>query len=136
MNALTIGELGQQAKVNIETLRYYERRGLLSAPPRSRSNYRLYGPEAVKVVRFIKRAQGLGFTLKEIEELLSLRAAPEASCDEMRKAATEKIEGIDAKIRLLKAMRDALTTLVDQCPGQAPIQECPILEAFTVEEEA
>lgn len=133
MNTLTIGELGEKAQVNIETLRYYERRGLLSAPPRSGANYRLYPPEAVKVVRFIKRAQDLGFTLKEIEELLSLRSAPEAQCADIRILAEEKIEDINAKIRTLQAIKEALTRLLSQCPGQAPIQECPILEAIDEE---
>lgn len=127
---LTIGELGSKAGVNIETLRYYERRGLLPEPPRSESNYRLYPPEAIKIVRFIKRAQELGFTLKEVEELLSLRAIPEAQCVDIQKLAEEKIRDIDAKISTLHAIRAALATLLAECPGKAPIQQCPILETI------
>lgn len=135
-NALTIGELGEKARVNIETLRYYERRGLLPLPPRSAANFRLYPPEAIKVVKFIKRAQELGFTLKEIEEMLSLRTVPDAQCADIRKLTEEKIKGIDAKIRTLQAIRDALATLLKECSGQAPIEQCPILDAISTEEEA
>jgi Hg(II)-responsive transcriptional regulator len=133
MNALTIGELGEKAKVNIETLRYYERRGLLPAPPRSQGNYRLYPLATIKLVRFIKRAQELGFTLKEIEDLLSLRAMPEAQCADIRRLAEEKIDNVNAKIRTLKAMKKVLASLLAECPGEAPVQQCPILEAIDEE---
>lgn len=135
MMGLTIGELGTKAGVNIETLRYYERRGLLPEPPRSESNYRLYPLESVKIVRFIKRAQELGFTLKEIEELLSLRAIPEAQCADIQKLAKQKIQDIDTKINTLQAIRAALAILIAECPGQAPIQQCPILETIAAEED-
>lgn len=134
-DVLTIGELGERANVNIETLRYYERRGLLPPPRRSAANYRLFPPEAVKVVRFIKRAQELGFSLKEIEELLSLRAIPEAQCVDVRNLAQEKIRDIDTKIATLQAIRDVLATLLIECPGEAPIQQCPILETIAAEED-
>lgn len=137
MNAevLTIGELGEKANVNIETLRYYERRGLLPSPPRSPGNYRLFPPEAVKVVRFIKRAQDLGFSLKEIEELLSLRSIPQAQCADVQRLANEKIQDIDTKIAALQAIRNVLATLLTECPGEAPIQQCPILETIAAEED-
>jgi len=80
VNGLTIGEVARRARVHVETLRYYERRGLLVKPLRSESNYRLYADDAVRRVRFVKAAQALGFSLKEIKELLSLQAAPQASC--------------------------------------------------------
>ena len=134
-DALTIGELGEKAHVNIETLRYYERRGLLPSPPRSAANYRLYPPEALKVVRFIKHAQELGFSLKEIEELLSLRSIPEAQCADVKRLAQEKIKDIDGKIATLQALRDVLATLLIACPGQAPVQQCPILETIVAEED-
>ena len=108
MNGLTIGEVAAQAEVHIETLRYYERRGLVERPPRSASNYRLYPEDAVRRVRFIKRAQELGFSLKDIKELLSLRAAPEAGCHEVRAHAEAKIKDIDDKIGSLTAMKHAL----------------------------
>jgi MerR family mercuric resistance operon transcriptional regulator len=91
MDGLTIGEVAHRARVHIETLRYYERWGLVASPPRSIANYRLYPEDAVRRVRFIKRAQELSFTLKEIKELLSLRVAPKAGCAEVRAHAEVKI---------------------------------------------
>lgn len=134
MDGLTIGEVAEQAKVHIETLRYYERRGLIERPPRSASNYRLYPEDAVQRVRFIKRAQELGFSLKNIKELLSLRAAPEAECGEIRAHAEAKIKAINEKIDALLAMKNALSTLVAECSGQGPLTECPILESLDTKE--
>jgi MerR family copper efflux transcriptional regulator len=133
MNGLTIGDVAKQAQVNIETLRYYERRGLLKKPPRSDSNYRLYPEEAVRRVRFIRRAQELGFTLKEIGELLSLRATAGAGCKAVRQRAEEKITDVNEKIRTLEAIHTALAKLVAQCSGQGPITDCPILETLDSE---
>ncbi len=133
MNGLTIGDVARKAQVNVETLRYYERRGLLAKPPRSDSNYRLYPEDAVKRVRFIRRAQELGFTLKEIGELFSLRATAGASCKAVRQRAEEKIADVNEKIRTLEAMHAALAKLVAQCSGQGPITDCPILETLDSE---
>jgi MerR family copper efflux transcriptional regulator len=134
MNGLTIGEVAAQAKVHIETLRYYERRGLVARPPRSVSNYRRYPQEAVQRVRFIKRAQELGFSLNDIKELLSLRAAPEAECGEIRAHAEAKIKDINDKIASLTAMKHALSKLVRECSGEGPLTECPILESLDTKE--
>ena len=103
-------------------------------PPRSASNYRLYPPDTVRRIRFIKHAQDLGFTLKEIEELLRLRATTGARCGDVLKRAEAKIIDIEGKIRLLKSMRKALAGLTDECRGQAPISDCPILESLEEEE--
>jgi MerR family mercuric resistance operon transcriptional regulator len=135
MDGLKIGEVAKQAGVNLQTVHYYGRRGLLPEPPRSDSNYRLYPAGAVLRVRFIKRAQELGFTLKEIEELLSLRAAPRARCGDVRVRAEAKVRDIDAKVRTLRAMQRALAKLVDECSGSGPVTECPILEALDSETE-
>jgi MerR family transcriptional regulator, copper efflux regulator len=134
MSGLTIGEVAEQAKVHVETLRYYERRGLVEIPKRSTSNYRLYPKDAVRRVRFIKRAQELGFSLKDIKELLSLRAAPEAGCHEVRTYAAAKIKDIEDKITALTAMKHALSTLVTECSGEGPLSDCPILESLETEE--
>jgi MerR family transcriptional regulator, copper efflux regulator len=134
MNGLTIGEVAAQARVHIETLRYYERRGLIERPPRSVSNYRSYPEDAVRRVHFIKRAQELGFSLKDIKELLSLQAAPEAECGEIRAHAEAKIKEIDEKIGSLMAMKSALSKLVAECSGQGPLAECPILESLDTKE--
>jgi MerR family transcriptional regulator, copper efflux regulator len=130
MEGLTSGEVAERAGVHIETLRYYERRGLIERPPRSATNYWLYPEDAVRRVRFIKRAQEIGFSLKDIKELLSLRAAPEAGCAEVRAHAAAKIKAIDEKIGTLRAMKHALSTLVRACSGEGPRTDCPILQAL------
>jgi MerR family transcriptional regulator, copper efflux regulator len=134
MNGLTIEELAERAQVHVETLRYYERRGLVERPPRSASNYRLYPEDAVKRVRFVKRAQALGFSLRDIKELLSLRAASAAECGEIRAQTEAKIKDIDEKIGALMAMKSALSTLVTECSGEGPLTECPILESLETQE--
>ena len=133
MKTLRIGDAAKQADVNVQTIRYYERRGLLPKPSRTESNYRMYSEDIVTRVRFIKRAQELGFTLKEIEELLSLRATPDTRCGDVRRRAQIKVRDIDDKIRTLNAMRAALDKLVDQCSGEGPTAQCPILEALDEE---
>src|SRR5919197_4040274 len=126
MNGLTIGEVAKQAHVRIETLRYYERMGLVASPPRSEANYRLYPLETVRRVQFIKRAQELGFSLKEIMELLALRATPETPCADIRQRALVKITAIEEKIQTLTAMKYALVQLVAECSGQGELTDCPI----------
>ena len=135
MDTLTIGEVAKQAQVHIETLRYYERMGLVPDPPRNGSNYRLYPVETVRRVRFIKRAQDLGFSLKEVTELLALRATPETPCADIRTRALDKITAIEEKIRVLHAMKDALAQLVEECSGHGAITDCPILASLDPEED-
>jgi MerR family transcriptional regulator, copper efflux regulator len=130
MDNLTIGKLAKQANVHVETVRYYERRGLIPRPQRTVANYRLYAPENLRQLKFIKQAQGLGFSLKEIKKLLALRAKPRARCADVRTYASQKIEDIDAKIRSLARMRKALQNLLDECSGKGPATECPILESL------
>ncbi len=93
MTTLTIGDVAKRANVHIETLRYYERLGIVPKPPRTRSNYRLYPEDTVRRVRFVKHAQELGFSLKEIKELLSLRATSGATCKDVHERATGKNQG-------------------------------------------
>jgi MerR family transcriptional regulator, mercuric resistance operon regulatory protein len=126
---LRIGEVATQAGVNIQTLRYYERRGLLEEPERRPSGYRTYPPEAVRVVRFIKKSQDLGFTLQEVEELLRLREGSRSRAN-VRALALDKIRDIDEKTRRLRAIRKALSILVDSCSCRGERMECPILEAL------
>jgi MerR family transcriptional regulator, copper efflux regulator len=134
MERLTIGEVAKQAHVRIGTLRYYERTGLVASPPRSASNYRLYPQETVRRVQFIKRAQELGFSLKEIMELLALRATPETPCADIRQRALDKITTIEEKIQTLNAIKHALAKLVAECSGQGEITDCSILAALATEE--
>lgn len=133
MTTLRSGELARLAKVNVETLRFYERQGLLPKPPRRASGYREYPAEAVSLVRFIKRAQVLGFSLREIKELLGLREVPRATCRDVSVLAQRKIEEIDAKINDLGAVRAALTKLLRGCTGTVPLAQCPIIEALADE---
>ncbi len=127
---LRTGEVAAQAGVNVQTLRYYERRGLLKEPERRPSGYREYPPDTVRRIRFIKRAQELGFTLTEIEDLLRLRDDQELACAEVRSAAETKMEDIEQKIRQLRAMKRALGVLVATCATEGSPRHCPILEAL------
>jgi MerR family mercuric resistance operon transcriptional regulator len=130
MTDLTSGQLAEGAGVGIETIRYYERKGLLPPPARSRSGYRRFPAEAVDRLRFIRQAQYLGFSLKEIQELLSLRIDPKASCSEVRQRAQAKIGEIEQRLRGLQRIREVLWKLSEACGGRGPITACPILEAL------
>ena len=127
--AMWISEAAEQAGVNVQTIRYYERRGLLPAPPRRRSGYRELPEETVRRVRFIKRAQELGFSLDEIGELLRLRSAKPNSRTRVRALAERRVKQIEQKIAELDALRKALQTLVHRC-HEGTTLECPILEAL------
>jgi DNA-binding transcriptional MerR regulator len=119
--------VAERAGVNAQTLRYYERRGLLPEPARSHAGYHSYPPAAVRTVRFVKRAQQLGFTLDDIEGLLHLADGGPDSCDATRSMASAKITDLDRRISELRAMRDALSRLVDTCDKPRPQRECTIL---------
>lgn len=127
---LRSGEVAAAAGVNVETLRYYERRGILPEPPRRASGYREYPAGTVQIIHFVKRAQELGFTLEVIAELLALRNSDTRTCGEVRELAEHKIDEIDQKLRQLRAMKSALGKLVASCDADASARECPILEAF------
>jgi MerR family transcriptional regulator, copper efflux regulator len=133
MDGFSIGELAKQANVHVETLRYYERRGLIPKPHRTVSNYRVYSSENLRRVKFIKQAQELGFSLNEIKKLLALRATPRARCADVRTYAAHKIEDIDGKIRSLARMRKTLEKLIAECSGDGPATLCPILESLDSE---
>lgn len=125
------GELAQRGGVNIETIRYYERRGLLPKPPRSASGYRIFSVEDARRVRFIKRAQELGFSLDEIRGLLALRVSSKGTQGDVRQLAEAKIADIEEKIKSLRAMKNALQVLTAACcPDGGSLSECPILESF------
>ena len=130
MKSLTIGRLAKEAGVNLETVRFYERRGLLPRPPRSSSGYRLFPADAARRLRFIRRAQELGFSLKEIGELLSLRVSRKTSSAAIRARAEAKIVDIQEKIGSLQSMKKTLEKLTKVCDGCAPLAECPILDSL------
>ena len=129
-DTMTIGEVAKRAEVNIQTIRFYERKGLLLPASRSGSGYRQYYDDAVRRVRFIKHAQEIGFSLREIANLLSLQVAGDSTCADVKVQAVEKIRDVDDKIRKLQDMRAALGRLVEKCDGVGPVSECPIIEAL------
>jgi MerR family transcriptional regulator, copper efflux regulator len=133
VNEISIGQLAERAKVKVSTVRYYERRRLLAEPPRGDSGYRQYAPDAVARIRFIRHAQGLGFSLQDIRELLALRISPEATCGDVKHPAEAKLIGIEAKIRSLQRIKRALRKLVSACDGQSATAQCPIMEALETE---
>ncbi len=128
MDSLKTGELAKEAGVNVETLRFYEREGLLPEPPRRASGYREYPPDTVQRIRFIQRAKDLGFTLREIKGLLELRVDPETTCAEVKAQAAEKIADVKQKISDLKRIERALNKLMNTCRGSGTIDDCPILK--------
>jgi MerR family mercuric resistance operon transcriptional regulator len=130
MHSLKSGELAKQAQVNPETLRYYEREGLLPEPTRTEAGYRLYHPDDVKRVRFIKKAQELGFSLKEVKELLALKLNADHSASEVKRLTEHKIRDIEAKIQSLQAMKKVLADLASACSGTGSVDYCPILNCL------
>jgi Hg(II)-responsive transcriptional regulator len=134
MTHFTISQLAKHVGVNVETVRYYERRGLLPQPPRRASGYRQYSQEDLAYLQFIRRAQTLGFSLKEIAELLALRVDPAMGCHEVRERAAHKLADVAVKIRALKRIREALERLIASCSGEGPMSACPILDAITTPE--
>ncbi|WP_051362102.1 MerR family transcriptional regulator [Solimonas soli] len=127
---LTIGRLAERAGVGIDTVRYYERAGLLPPPPRRASGYREYPADSVRRLRFIRRAKELGFTLTEIGELLEL-SGPRGGTAAVKKAAQAKLALVEHKLAELQRVRDGLGLLIDACPGHGPLGDCPILRALS-----
>ena len=129
-SGLTIGKLASRSDVTVQTIRYYERNGILPKPARTTSGYRIYSERAVRTLSFIKHAQLLGFTLSEIQELLSLRRQPDTSCENIRQRACQKILDVKNKIERLQRIQGALTKLIEECPGDGPPSECRLVEAL------
>jgi MerR family transcriptional regulator, copper efflux regulator len=132
----TIGQVARGAGVGVETVRFYEREGLITSPPRPSSGYRDYPPDTVARIRFIRRAKDLGFSLAEVAGLLALSARAATECDDVRQRAETKIADIDGRIRDLRAVRDALSRLASDCVPGRPAVECPILNALRASGEA
>ena len=134
---ITIGKVAKQAGVNIQTIRFYERKGLVLASGRKGSDmvhagYRIYNEDAVRKIRFIKNAQDLGFTLKEIASLLRLRVSQRAKCGDVKKKAEVKLQDVRKKITGLKGLEKALLDLIRTCRSQATTDSCPILKSLEV----
>ena len=130
MLQLTIGQLAKQAGVGVETIRYYERRGLMAKPGRRASGYRQYDETAIARIAFIRRCKDLGFTLTEIKELLGLWFDTQTTCTEVRRKAEQKIDDIESRIKTLQAMKRSLRKVVDQCHQRKSLQECPLLDGL------
>ncbi len=124
---MKIGEVARAAGLGIHAVRFYERQGLIDEPARRASGYREYEPEAILSLRFIRRAKELGFSLKEISELLSLEADPQAGAADVKQLAFAKLEDIESRIRALQRMRRALRRVTAGCPGTGPTSRCSIL---------
>lgn len=127
---MTRGQVAERAGVGRETVRYYEQRGLIPEPPRSEGDYRVYTEADVGRIRFVKRAQELGFTLKEIRGLLALRLEAAGDCSDVRRHALAKLTDVEEKMRDLERIRTVLLRLAEACHGKGPASECPILEAI------
>ena len=128
---MKIGEVAKAAGVGIDAVRFYERQGLLPEPARRPSGYREYSSDAVMDRRFIKRAKELGFSLKEISELLSIEREPTTTAGDIKRLAEEKLADLDDKIRSLQRMKRALRKVAESCPGSGPTSDCSILLSLT-----
>ncbi len=135
MSGLKTGEVAKYACVGIETVRFYERQGLIEAPARTAGGYRQYPPATVLRIRFIKGARQAGFSLPEIKELLLLRVDSTTRCEDIRVRAEAKIEVIEEKIAALENVKGALVELITACRDKSDISECPILAAFEQDED-
>lgn len=129
---ITIGQLAKAAKVNIQTVRFYERQGILKPVNRTDSGYRVYDKESLRRLNFILQAKELGFSLKEINDLLVLRVRSVQTCDRVRKKAQEKLTDIQGKISQLKKMEKTLKELVGNCKNRVVSDQCPILDKMEV----
>jgi len=134
METLLIGQVARRTGVGIETVRFYEREGLLEEPPRRASGYRQYSEQVVKRIHFIKHAQRLGFSLKEIRELLLLRVDGQTSCEEVKQRTEAKIAEVERKVIELQRMRQALLQVAALCTGEGPASACPMLDALDQQE--
>ena len=132
MTDMTIGKAAGEAGVGIETIRFYERKGLIEQPPKPRSyGFRSYPRETIERIQFIRQAQDLGFSLREVEELLSLHANPSADCTDVREQTRAKLQEVDRKVARLQKIAAALKELIAACPGKGALRECSILTTLS-----
>jgi MerR family mercuric resistance operon transcriptional regulator len=134
MDSLTISQVAKRGGVNIQTIRYYERQGLLAPTSRTEAAYRIFSAESVRRIRFIKRAQELGFSLKEIKDLLSLRIDAHTTQADIRTRTQTKIADVEQKIFHLQAIHASLLRMAEDCSGCGSLKDCPILESLDKEE--
>src|SRR5690625_135298 len=132
---MKIGEVARRTRLTVEAFRCYEKQGLIEEPPRSPSGYRQYAEGAVARLNFIQRSKELGFSLREVDELLALRDSPDAHSSDVKARAEAKIRDIERKIRDLREMKEALTKLASSCNGEGPTRKCAILAAIETGDE-
>lgn len=130
MSGLPIGKVAEQTGLAVDTIRYYERTGLIPEPARRPSGFRDYEPQVVARLHFIRHAKALGFSLREIAELLSLRVDEQRTCSDVYTLAAAKLADIDRRVAELRRMRNALARLAAECTGTGPTGDCPLLEAL------
>ena len=130
---LRIGQVAKKSRVGVETVRFYESEGLIELPERNVSGYRQFSESVIKQIQFIQHAKTLGFSLKEVGELIKLKSTRNARCNIIKATASAKIAGIQEKIDALERMKMALQPLVAQCKSSDPISDCPILNALDEE---
>lgn len=133
MTLLSIGKVAKRAGTSVETIRFYERKGLLQEPQRKESGYRQYLEEDIRKLVFIQHAKNLGFSLNEIKDLISLQTDGKSTSRAVKDLAEHKLQDIEDKIKMLQRMRKTLKHLVDKCPGEGPTSQCPILDALSSE---
>ena len=131
MMRCTISRAAKAAEVSVETIRFYERRALISQPITPVRGYREYDPETIEQIRFIRHAQEIGFSLSEIQELMTLHTDPDGDCSDVRLRAVAKLDDVNIKIERLRRVQDALETLIAACPGKGAVSSCSILNEIT-----
>jgi len=130
---MRIGLVANQVALTVETIRFYEKNGLIEPPERNESGYRDYPEATVQQLSFIRKAKELGFSLKEIKELLLLRNAPGSTCHEVKEQAVKKMQDIDCKVNELLDIKKSLAQLVSSCPGQGPLSGCPLIKSISTQ---
>jgi len=126
----SIGQIAKKSGISVDTIRYYEKEGLLEKPQRKDSGYRQYNDDVIERLSFIRQAKSLGFTLTQINELLSLEVKKGTTSKDIKNIAQSKLKDIEEKIKMLKKMQKILKELVTQCSGKGPVEQCPILNAI------
>ncbi len=135
MKTMTISKIAKEAGVGVETVRFYERKGLVDQPPKpSSGGFRVYPIETAEQIRFIRQAQELGFSLHEIKELLALRTDPTTDCADVREQAQTKLDEVKRKVAQMKGIQTALEKLIAACPGEGALQVCSIIDAIETPE--
>ncbi len=130
---MRIGQVAKSAGITVEAIRFYEKEGLIEVPSRTSSGYRNYSADQTQIISFIKKAKELGFSLKEIKEILELRYTPGTTCGDIKQKAEQKVAIINERIDLLRQVRNSLNSLIKSCTAESPVSMCPIIELLSEE---